>query len=110
MGLSLSYTLNIEQSGILKQVPVEMDPGPYTYSLHNLRLRKQSLVDGCAWVYKQRNTHEIPRPYPILTKQKKGASNDLFIMDSQNIFFLGGSSGREGEKMNICEHLLYIRE
>ena len=57
----------------------------------------------------QRNTHEIPEPYPILTKQKKGASNDLFIMDGQTIFFLGASSGRR-EKMNICEHLLYIRE
>ena len=57
----------------------------------------------------QRNTHEIPEPYLILTKQKKGASNDLFIMDGQNIFFFGGPSGRS-EKMNICEHLLYIRE
>lgn len=57
----------------------------------------------------QRNTHEIPEPYPILTKQKKGASNDLFIMHGQNVFFLGGSSGRR-EQMNLCEHLLYIGE
>lgn len=50
---SFIHTLKVEQSaGILKQVPVEMDPRHCTYSLHNLKVRKQSLVDGCAWVCK----------------------------------------------------------
>ena len=57
----------------------------------------------------QRDTHKIPEPYPILTKQKKKARNYLFIMDGWNVLFLGGSGGRR-EEINICEHLLYIRE
>lgn len=52
----------------------------------------------------QRDTHKIPEPYPILTKQKKKAGNDLFIMDGWNVLFLGGLLG-EGKRLtsvSIC--------
>lgn len=71
----------------MKQVPVEMNPGLYTYSLHNLRLRKQSPVEGVPGYASQRDTHKIPEPYPSLTKQKKKARNGFFIATGQNVLF-----------------------
>lgn len=71
----LIYTCRaLEQSTeILKQVLVEMNLGPNIITLHNLRLKKQSPVAGCAHICKpERHIEHTQSPaLPLLSTKMK---------------------------------------
>lgn len=74
----LIYTCRaLQQStGILKQVLVEMNLGPNIITLHNLRLKKQSLMNGCAYVCKPER-HIAHTQSPALTLLSRKVNPDI---------------------------------